>query len=128
MILFVPLEKDTVWLECTSQTIPAGYLSAFTANRYALAVEENGGKLVRTPKYGLKENLQVRTKSHCKDDATLTCRVNTKYDGIEQDDVHDMINYLSKDKVKEYLQKKLDFPTYDLDKFDYKENKSMTRK
>ena len=35
-----------------------------------------------------------------------------------------MINFLSKDKVKEYLQKQLDLPTYDLDKFEYKENKT----
>jgi hypothetical protein len=127
VILFVPLEKDTVWLECTSQTLPAGYLSAFTADRYALAVEESGGKLVHTPRYGLKDNLQVRKlKATLSDDASLLIQVNTTYEGIEQDDVHDMINYLSKDKVKEYLQKKLDFPTYELDKFDYRENRSMT--
>src|SRR5690242_8590338 len=127
VILFVPLQKDTVWLECTSQTLPAGYLSAFTADRYALAVEDNGGKLVHTPKYGLKENLQVRTlKATLSDDASLVIDANTTYEGLQQDDVHDMINYLSKDKVKEYLQKKLDFPTYELDKFDYKEIRSVT--
>jgi hypothetical protein len=126
VVLFVPLEKDTVWLECTSQTLSAGYLSAFTADRYALAVEEGGGKLVHTPRYGLKDNLQVRKlKATLTDDASLTVQVNTTYEGLQQDNVHDMINYLSKDKVKEYLQKKLDFPTYELDKFDYKEHKSM---
>jgi uncharacterized protein DUF3857/transglutaminase superfamily protein len=125
-ILFVPLEKDTVWLECTSQDLPTGYLSAFTADRYALAVDENGGKLVHTPKYGLKDNIQTRKlKATLDNDASLTVQVITTYKGLEQDDVHDMINYLSKDKVKEYLQKKLDFPTYELDKFDYRENKSV---
>jgi hypothetical protein len=115
-----------MWLECTSQTLPAGYLSAFTADRYALAIDENGGKLVRTPKYGLKDNLQIRNlKASLNDDASLLIRVNTKYEAMEQDDIHNMINYLSKDKVKEYLQKKLDFATYDLEKFDYKENKTV---
>jgi len=127
VILFVPLQKDTVWLECTSQTLPAGYLSAFTADRYALAVEENGGKLVHTPKYGLNDNVQIRKlRAILSDDASLLVQANTMYEGLEQDNVHDMINYLSKDKVKEYLEKKLDFPTYELDKFDYKENKSMS--
>jgi len=125
-ILFVPLEKDTVWLECTSKDLPAGYLSAFTADRYALAVDENGGKLVRTPKYGLNDNLQTRKiKATLDSNASLTIQVNTTYKGLEEDETHDIINNLSKDKVKEYLQKKLDFPTYELDKFDYKENKSM---
>jgi hypothetical protein len=126
VILSVPLDNDTVWLECTSQTLPAGYLSSFTANRYALVIDENGGKLVRTPKYSLADNLQIRkVKAVLNDDASLKMQVATNYKGLKQDDVHDLINYLSKDKVKEYLQKQLDFPTYDLEKFDYNENKSM---
>jgi hypothetical protein len=125
-ILSVPLDKDTMWLECTSQDLPAGYLSGFTADRYALVIDENGGNLVHTPKYGLTDNLETRKlKAVLDDDASLKIQVNTIYKGLEQDDVHGMINYLSKDKVKEYLQRQLDFPTYDLDKFEYKENKSM---
>jgi hypothetical protein len=125
-ILSIPLDMDTMWLECTSQNLPAGYLSGFTADRYALAVAENGSKLVRTPKYGLNDNLEIRkVKAILNDDASLQVQVVTDYKGLQQDDVHDLINYLSKDKVKEYLQKQLDFPTYDLDKFDYKESKSI---
>src|SRR5678816_1845352 len=82
---------------------------------------------VHTPRYGLKDNLQLRRlKATLSDDASLQIQVNTEYEGLEQDDVHGIINHLSKDRVKEYLEKKLDFPTYDLDKFDYRENKSTT--
>jgi len=126
VILCVPVQKDTIWLECTSQTLPAGYLGDFTCNRYGLLINKNGGDLVHTPKYTLADNLEIRKiKSVLDENASLTIKANTTYKGLEQDDVQDMINYLSKDKVKEYLQKQLDFPTYDVDQFEYKENKSM---
>jgi hypothetical protein len=125
VILCVPVQKDTVWLECTSQTIPAGYLGHFTCDRYALLISENGGTLVRTPKYGMKENLETRNiKATLDDEATLQVKVFTRYGGLQQDLYHDLIHGLSKDKVKEFLHEELDFATYDISSFDYKENKS----
>jgi hypothetical protein len=126
IILCVPLRTDTVWLECTSQDLPAGYLSGFTADRYALAVDVNGGSLVHTPKYGLTDNVERRnSKAVLNDDASLEVHVSTRYQGLRQDYVHGIINAYSADKVKEYLQKRFDFPTYELDKFEYKESKTI---
>ncbi len=126
VILCVPLsKKDSVWLECTSQTMPSGYLGDFTSDRYALMVDESGGKLVRTPKYGMNENLQARViKAKLEENGTLNISAATKYTGMQQDDIHGMINHLSKDKVKEYLHEQLNFSTYDVNQFDYKELKS----
>lgn len=61
VILTVPVENDTIWLECTSQDNPFGYLGDFTDNRYALMVDENGGKLIRTKKYHKHENTEYNT-------------------------------------------------------------------
>lgn len=125
VILSVPLQKDTMWLECTSQTQPAGYLGDFTCDRYALMVDENGGTLVRTPKYGLKQNLQSRhIKATLDEEATLKVKAVTKYEGLQQDMYHELIHSLSKDKVKEFLHEELSFATYDISSFDYKENKT----
>jgi hypothetical protein len=125
VILCVPLQKDTMWLECTSQTMPAGYLGDFTCDRYALLVSEDGGSLVRTPKYGMKENLQNRHISATLDeDATLTVSAITRYGGLQQDAYHELIHGLSKDKLKEFLHEDLDFATYDISSFNYKEDRS----
>ncbi len=125
VILSVPLQQDTMWLECTSQTMPAGYLGDFTCDRYALIVDENGGKLVRTPKYGLKENLQVRhIKATLNKEATLLVKAETTYEGLQQDLYHELIHSLSRDKVKEFLHEQLDFATYDISSFNYKEDRS----
>jgi hypothetical protein len=126
VILSVPLEKDTVWLECTSQDLPAGYLSGFTSDRYALAVNANGGGLVHTPKYGLNENTEVRKITAVLDEeATLTVHSESRYRALQQDRLDAIINGLSKDKVKELLHEEFDFGTYDINSFDYKEEKSL---
>jgi hypothetical protein len=90
-----------------------------------VAVDENGGVLVRTPRYGLEENLQLRkVKAVLDNDANLSVDVVTHYCAMQQDDIHGMITNLSKDKIREYLHEQLDFATYDVMKFDYSENKS----
>lgn len=62
VILCVPMQKDTVWLECTSNTNAFNQLSTFTENKYALLVTPEGGKLVSTPKSNSSQNtLHTRT-------------------------------------------------------------------
>jgi hypothetical protein len=56
VILCVPQNKDTVWLECTSKSVDFNHLSNFTENRNALLVTENGGVLVQTPKSASYQN------------------------------------------------------------------------
>jgi transglutaminase-like putative cysteine protease len=126
VILCVPLQKDTIWLECTDQFKATGYMGGFTGNRHALIVDENGGKLVRTPNYSINDNRQLRViKAKLLQDATLEAKVTTGYTGMQQDDIQFLINRLSKDKVKERLHKQFDFATYDISSFDYAEKKSM---
>ena len=125
VILCVPLPNDSLWLECTSQTNPAGYMGGFTGNRQALLIDENGGKLVRTPFYGLKENLQVRkVKATLGEDASLRINTDSRYYAIQQDNLHMLINNLSSEKVKERLQSQFDFATYEVNDFHYTEHKS----
>ncbi|GGF63430.1 hypothetical protein GCM10011397_03070 [Wenyingzhuangia marina] len=50
--------KD-VWLECTSQTIPFGFLGDFTDDRDVLVLEKEGGVIKHTPKYADEKNSQV---------------------------------------------------------------------
>ena len=59
IILCVPNDRDTIWLECTSQNMPAGYLGSSCLNRYALLIKPDGGELVKTPKFSADNNLRA---------------------------------------------------------------------
>ena len=79
-----------------------GYLGDFTCDRDVLLVDENGGKLIRTPKYGMKDNLQLRKiKAVLDEEDVLTVKAVSVYGGLQQDEYHGLIHGLSKDKVKE---------------------------
>ena len=123
-ILCVPNNKDTMWLECTDQYKSTGYMGDFTGNRHALLITEEGGVLVKTPQYTMNENLQLRIiKAELSDDATLNFQADTRYMAMQQDDLQGAINRLAKDKWKERLQGGFDFSTYNINSFDYKEQK-----
>ncbi len=125
VILCVPLKNDTTWLECTNQSSAAGYLGSFTDDRYCLVVDENGGTLLRTPKYGLKENLQLRKiTAKLSEENDLQIKTVSRYHDQQQEPYFWLIHELSKDKVKEVLNERLDFATYSISNFEYKEHKS----
>ena len=56
-ILRVPLPNDTIWVECTSSTLPLGYIHDGIAGHDALVVTEEGGLFCQLPNYSSKENL-----------------------------------------------------------------------
>ncbi|MHA7130580.1 transglutaminase-like domain-containing protein [Algoriphagus namhaensis] len=66
VILQVPLPSSPVWLECTSNLLPAGFLGDFTSNRHVLVVTPDGGYLTKTPTYDTHLWNTIRTKSTLK--------------------------------------------------------------
>lgn len=63
VILCVPLGEDTLWLECTNNRIPMGFIGSNNANRRVLLITPDGGKLTRTPIYGHDGNHRQRNVS-----------------------------------------------------------------
>ncbi len=59
MVLYVP--SQDMYLECTSNDAPTGYLGEEKQDRNALWITPEGGKLMRTPKLEPSENGHART-------------------------------------------------------------------
>lgn len=88
VILAVPLNGDTIWLECTNQNMPFGYLGEFTDNRLALAVSNNGGELVKTPKNDPDSNLVFTTANlQLDEDGNCLANFDICFSGLEYDEV-----------------------------------------
>ncbi len=126
VIACVPLNKDTVWLECTSQTVSAGYMGSFTGNRKALLIDETGGHVVQTPVYKLADNFKKGiVKAVADDQGNISAEITNTYYGLQQDLPHALINSASKEEREKYLNQMFNLPTYQVKKNNYKEHKGI---
>ncbi len=86
VIVTVPMKEDTIWLECTSQSNPFGYLGTFTSDRYAVMIKEDGGHLIKTKSYSPSENVQTTVVDlTINEDGTGKGDVTRTYKGLETD-------------------------------------------
>lgn len=60
VVLTVPVNGDTLWLENTSDYLPFAYNGTFTQNRKALAVDLNNSQLINSPALSSEDVLSKR--------------------------------------------------------------------
>ncbi|MBX9784585.1 MAG: DUF3857 domain-containing protein [Chitinophagaceae bacterium] len=119
IILCVPLEKDTMWLECTSQHTQPGVLGTFTENRNAVLITENGGVLVNTPKSKSTNNLwMARTNTELFDDGSSLVSSRIFLNGEFSEIIYALTINRSKDEIKKALVRYFNFKNPD--EFEYK--------
>ena len=124
-VLCVPLENDTIWLECTSQSNPVGYMGSFTGERKAMLATEKGGVIVNTPRYPLEVNTQLRKANITLDEkGNATAKINTDYGGLQYENIQWQFTSNDKEK-KETLYKQLDIPNMEITSFNYSQTKGQ---
>ncbi len=120
VIVCVPLVPDTIWLECTSQTMPCGFLGDFTDNRSVLLITENGGVLSKTPQYTINDNKTIRTADvTIKETGNCTALIRSKYTGLEYDNKHHLSTE-DKDSQLKLLYKDFDIANFKINSFNVK--------
>jgi hypothetical protein len=119
VILCIPDKNDTIWLECTDQTIPFGYLGSFTSDRYVLVVTPHGGKIRRTPSYGKNDNvINTLTEISIDGSGDADAKVRLHQTGLCYD-VIKMMSDSKEDVRKNIIAKLLGYSTFILNKEEY---------
>jgi hypothetical protein len=120
VIACVPLTPDTIWLECTSQTIPMGHLGGWTENRYALVVTPQGGVLVKTPASKCSDNVQVRKATVVlATNGGGTADIQMTYSGNQQDYVSSGLNLATPRDRDEWLRDHIEIPVFNVQQTDF---------
>ncbi len=120
-ILAVPVKSDTLWLECTSQTNPFGYLGSFTSDRWVLLITDDGGKLVRTPKYSEEKNKQITiAKVELDEVGNALASVSISYEGMQYENggLYGVLHKGNEDQ-KKWLQNNIDISSFDILNFEF---------
>jgi hypothetical protein len=122
----VPNNADTLWLECTDQTVPFAYAGYHTGNRKALAITETGASVVRTPVYKENENIQSRTAEvYVELSGNAKAKTKTTYSGLQYENDHlSFILDNQFDDQKKWIQRNTGIPSFDINSFSIKNNKN----
>jgi transglutaminase-like putative cysteine protease len=111
--------KDTLWLECTSQTTKPNFMGSFTGSRYALLVTPEGGKLVPTPDYKAGQNVRnSRALVKLAESGDGEVNVQVLYTGLQHETRASVINGSTKDEQKKWLLNHINLPSMDLQGFE----------
>lgn len=107
VILNIPQEdKEDIWLECTSQKLPFGFIGDFTDNRDVLVITPEGGTIKRTKKYETHENTQIiKGKYTVSNDGVIDAVVNVKSKGIQYDDKYWLASETERDLDRRYKKR-----------------------
>ena len=121
-ILCIPFKNDTTWCDCTSQTLPFGYLGSFTDDRTVLACTPQGGKLLYTPKYNTV--LSRKANFTINDGGDLSGDINTVYTGIDYSMREAVIAESPFERIK-MMQNIYPINNLTIEKLDFKQNKNL---
>jgi len=123
VILCVPISNDTIWLECTNQKLPFGFLGDFTDDRSALLFTEAGGKFAHTRRYDANDNLRTSSSTFVIDsegNASLTSE--TFLSGLQYDNMAEFLNS-NYEEQKKWLQRNSDLPALKINSFSIEEGR-----
>ena len=118
-ILTVPVEKDTLFLECTNPFLPYGHIGSFTDDRYALTINDSCGKLIHTRIYKPEENtISSKIDVLLNQEGSGTAIAKMAFNGTHFDDVK-YLSIQTDDDIKKKLYEGLNISNFSITSFSF---------
>ncbi len=125
VILCVPIKEDTIWLECTDQENPFGFLGNYTGNRDVLVVNENGAQVARTPAYGRDQNnINRKIKIDLDESGNGHASSRTVFNGLKYDEVQWILRETTENQKKS-IYARINIPSFELKSFAFSTEKNI---
>lgn len=126
IILCVPQPNDTIWLECTSQTVPFNFLGQSTSGKHVLLVTENGGELAKTPSFSKGQSVlsNIGTINLNGIVNIAEAKVQTYSSGIYFEHSKALFSMKSAEGINKSLNENLDFLSYEVSDANFTMDKS----
>jgi hypothetical protein len=118
VILCVPVSKDTVWLDCTSDG-PYNYLGTFTQNREVFLIDKNNSYFTKTPSLSKSDVLVTRNVEINSDLANgFIVSFHSKYKGNDFESLFELSHSISETRKAQIIRNNLIESNFEL--IDYK--------
>jgi hypothetical protein len=119
MLLVVPSPKDTIYLECTSNNTPVGYVGSFTQNRKALLISENDSKIINMPSFKPADVfVSKKYEFNITNENEIDLKLTNSYKGYSFDEFNSLNTDLTPKETEDIIREKiLPFSDFELSKW-----------
>jgi hypothetical protein len=119
VFLGVPRVNDTIYLECTSQVLPANYVGTFTDDRNVLWIEHDKSSIIRSRVYEHQDNVQTNASLvKLEENGNATIEINMQNQGVLFDEIM-LLRLGSADMVKKHNLEKFDYKDFTIKNFGF---------
>lgn len=127
-IICMPLKNDTIWLECTDQKIPFGYLGDFTDDRDVLVIN-NHPSIVHTKTYSVTDNIKsIQAQVNIQSDFQTTGTLHYLTQGLQYEKLYKLEYLPSKELRDKRLYELLNVNNIQLDEYSFLKDDSIIPK
>lgn len=125
VILTVPTANDTIYLECTSKTLPCGYIHSSIQGRKALLVDENNSHLITIPSLKQDDVLCSRNMFfNLYNSSSGNLDIKTISRGREYEFLTGFIENVNQSKVEKYIRNSIFKGNYNLTNYKFSKDRN----